>query len=174
MMLAKLEFKKSGDDMTIEKLINELKTFGYDIYLEGENLRYKFHSLIEPPKDRIEVLLDSLKKNKPEVISYLRAQERPNKALSLHDAGVAIQKMTLSEFEQAGLTLKIWSEVLQDHIYFVSSDAVIPHNPLDAVTYTAKELTAMLDMEPEEVRTAHTVKSIFHKARVTEHKGVAA
>lgn len=152
------------------QLVSELKNHGYDIYLEGENLRYKFHSLIEPPKERIAVLLDSLKRNKLEVISYLRAKESPNKATSSYDAGV----MSLNEFGEAEITLKIWSEVLNEMIYFVSSDVVINNNPLDAVAYTAQELTAMLGMEPEEVRAAHTIKALFHKARVIEHRRVAA
>lgn len=85
-----------------------------------------------------------------------------------------IKKMSLSEFEKAGLIVKIWSDILNDYIYFVSNDAVITLNPLDLVSYTAKELTAMLGMQPEEVRTAHTVKSIFSKAKVTQHRRVAA
>lgn len=84
-----------------------------------------------------------------------------------------IFKMPLSEFVKAGKVLKVWSEVLKEHVYFVSSDAVLNRNPLDAVAYTAQELTAMLDMEPEEVRAAHEVKKVFHKAKVKEHrKGV--
>lgn len=88
--------------------------------------------------------------------------------------GIDIQTMKLSDFGKAGLTLKIWSEVLQDNVYFVSNDAVIPPNQLDLVAYTAQELTAMLDMQPEELKAIHEVRTIFHRARVIEHRRVAA
>ncbi|OGP64680.1 MAG: hypothetical protein A3K22_04985 [Deltaproteobacteria bacterium RBG_16_42_7] len=166
---------KKGDYMTIKKLIIELKNYGYDLYLDGGNIGYKFTALIEPPKERIAVLLDSLKRNKPEVISYLGAQESPNKALSPHDAGVDIHSMPLSDFEQAGLVLKVYSEVLQEHICFVSSDAVINRcNNLDAVSYNAQELTTMIDMTPEELKAVHMAKTVFHRARVISHMRVAS
>lgn len=78
--------------MTTRELITELNTYGYDLYLDGENLRYKFHALVEPPKERVAVLLDSLRRNKPEVISYLRSNERPNKPLSFNEIGLDIQR----------------------------------------------------------------------------------
>lgn len=84
-----------------------------------------------------------------------------------------IQKTKLSDFQQAGLILKIWSEVLNDHVYFVSSDSVLNRNPLDAVAYTARELEAMLDMEPAEVQAVHEVKRLFYKGRVIAHRRVA-
>lgn len=83
---------------------------------------------------------------------------------------VDILKMSLSEFKNSGLVLKVWSDTLNDHIYFIPSDAVLSRNPLDLVAYTATELQEMLSMTPEEVRTAHSVKALFHKARVTKHR----
>lgn len=92
---------------------------------------------------------------------------------SFHDGTMTetdILKMPLSEFEKVGKVLKVWSEVLKDHVYFVSSETVLNRNPLDAVAYTAQELQEMLDMTPEEVKAAHEVKRAFHKARVVEHR----
>src|SRR3990167_4064486 len=55
-----------------------------------------------------------------------------------------LEKMLFSEFEKAGKVLKIWSEVLKEHVYFVSSDAILNRcNTLDAIAYTAQELQAM-------------------------------
>lgn len=93
---------------------------------------------------------------------------------SLHDAGIDIQKMSLSEFGNAGISLKIWSEVLQDHVYFISSEDAITRNQLDAVAYSATELTKTLSMTPQEVQAAHSVKTIFHKAKIVEHRRVEA
>lgn len=88
-------------------------------------------------------------------------------------AGTDTQKMPLSEFEKAGLILKVWSEVLKEHVYFVSSEAIVRLNPLDAVAYTAQELQAMFDMDAKEVSAVHELKRLFHKARVIEHSKTA-
>mgnify|MGYP001572507907 CR=1 FL=1 len=69
---------------------------------------------------------------------------------------VDILKMSLSEFKNSSLILKVWSDILNDHIYFIPSDAVLSRNPLDLVAYTAQELQEMLSMTPEEVRAATT------------------
>lgn len=95
---------------------------------------------------------------------------------SFHDGTMTetdIKKMPLSDFEKAGLILKVYSEVLQDHVYFISSEEAITRNQLDAVAYTPKELQQMLGMSPQEVQAAHMVKAIFHRARVKEHRRVA-
>ncbi len=76
--------------MTVKELVSELQNLGYDLYLDGENIRYRFHALVDPPKERTAVLLDSLKRNKPEVILYLRNNERPDKPLSSHETGLTI------------------------------------------------------------------------------------
>lgn len=91
----------------------------------------------------------------------------------VHDGNMTetdLQKMPLSDFEKVGLILKVWSEVLKEPVYFVSSEAVLNRSPLDAVAYTGQELQAMLDMAPEEVKAAHEVKRVFHKTKVIEHR----
>lgn len=153
----------------IVKILDNLKALGYSVTLEGDNIRLRYLGQGEHPAEA-KPFTEELKNNKAQAISYLRAQDSPNKALSLHDEGVSIHKMPLSEFGEAGITLKIWSEVLNDHILFISDDAVITLNPLDLVAYTAMELTAMLDMEPEEVQAAHEVKRAFHRTRVIKHR----
>jgi len=97
--------------------------------------------------------------------------ERPDKPLSSHESGLAILKMPLNEFESAGLILKVRSEVLKEHVYFVSGDSFLNRcNTLDVIAYTSQELQAILDMTPEEVKAAHEVKRVFHKARVIAHR----
>lgn len=94
---------------------------------------------------------------------------------SFHDGTMTetdIKKMPLSDFGKAGLIVKVYSEVLNDHILFISDDAALTLNPLDLVSYTAKELTAMLNMQPEELKAIHEVKTIFHKGRVIAHNRV--
>ena len=137
----------------ILKILDNLKALGYSVDLEGDNIRLRYLGQGEHPAEA-KPLIEVLKNNKAQVISCLRAQETPNKGISSHDAGIDIQKMPLRDFEQAGLTLKVYSEVLNDHIFFISDETVLNRNPLDLVAYTATELTAMIDMEPEEVMAA--------------------
>lgn len=63
--------------MTIQSLISELHTLGYSLSLDGGQIRYKCLSLIEPPKDRVIPLLDTLKRNRETVIGYLKTKGSP-------------------------------------------------------------------------------------------------
>ena len=63
--------------MNIQLAIGELEQLGYSISLEGENIRCKCLSLIEPPKDKVIPLLDTLKRNKQAVIDYLKPKNNP-------------------------------------------------------------------------------------------------
>lgn len=156
--------------MTVIELVNELKVYGYDLYLDSENIRYKFHALVKPPEERSKVLLDLLKRNKPGVIEYLKATDTPNKSLTSHEA-VPIQQMSLREFEKAGLTLKVRSEILNELVVFTSGETDTNRfNTLGSVAYTAKELQAMLTMMPDEVRAAHEVKKAFNMAKIIKHR----
>lgn len=69
---------------TIPSLINELKIIGYTLYLEGENLKYRYIASTEPPKDKVIPLLDTLKRNKGEVKEYLTFKDKhiPNRLLA--------------------------------------------------------------------------------------------
>lgn len=58
----------------VSNLINELKTIGYDLYLDGDNLKYEYHNKIEPPKEKVILLLQELKNHKHEVIRELKKQ----------------------------------------------------------------------------------------------------
>ena len=61
----------------ISDIVTRLKSYGYDLYLEGSTLRYKCLALIEPPKDKVIPLLDTLKRNKQAVIDYLKPKNNP-------------------------------------------------------------------------------------------------
>ena len=61
----------------ISDIVTRLKSYGYDLYLEGSTLRYKCLALLEPPKDKVLPLLDTLKRNKQAVIDYLKPKNNP-------------------------------------------------------------------------------------------------
>ena len=56
----------------ISDIVTRLKSYGYDLYLEGSTLRYKCLALIEPPKDKVLPLLEVIKRNREAVIDYLK------------------------------------------------------------------------------------------------------
>lgn len=63
----------------VSTLISELKTLEYDLYLEGEKIRYRYLGLIDPPKDKIMPLLEEIKTHKSEAITYLKEKGQPEK-----------------------------------------------------------------------------------------------
>lgn len=63
--------------MTAQTVVLELQNLGYTLYLEGDQLRYKCLSLIEPPKDRVIPLLEVIKRNREAVIDYLKPKNNP-------------------------------------------------------------------------------------------------
>lgn len=63
--------------MNIQACIIEFENLGYTLYLDGGNLRYRCTALIEPPKDMVIPLLDTLKRNKGAVIECLKPKNNP-------------------------------------------------------------------------------------------------
>ena len=60
----------------ISDIVTRLKSYGYDLYLEGSTLRYKCLALIEPPKDKVLPLLEVIKRNREAVIDYLKPKNK--------------------------------------------------------------------------------------------------
>lgn len=58
--------------MNIQSVLGELEQLGYSISLDGEKIRYKCLSLIEPPKDKVIPLLEVIKRYRGAVIEYLK------------------------------------------------------------------------------------------------------
>lgn len=83
----------------------------------------------------------------------------------------ALTQMPVRDFEKAGLCLKIWSEVLQEEIFFMSNTRVIPGNlPEGAVFYIARELQALVSqrVKLEGLRLIHDGKRIFNGATISQ------
>ena len=57
--------------------IETLKTLGYEVTIEGNNLRLVYKGTGEPPKDKILPLLDELRANKENAINYLKQKKMP-------------------------------------------------------------------------------------------------
>ena len=52
-------------------LLSDLISIGYEIFLEGDNVRYRYRKPDDPP-DTAEPLIDELRKNKAEVVKILK------------------------------------------------------------------------------------------------------
>ena len=52
-------------------LLSDLASIGYEIFLEGNNVRYRYQKPGNPP-DTVKPLIDELRKNKVEVVNILR------------------------------------------------------------------------------------------------------
>ncbi len=61
----------------LSKILDDLKTLGYVISLEGDNIRLRYLSIGEQPSEA-GPLIEALKSNKAEAVEYLRqAQPLP-------------------------------------------------------------------------------------------------
>jgi len=52
-------------------LLSELENIGYEIHLEGDNIRYRYQKPGNPP-DKVKLLIDELKKYKAEIVKILK------------------------------------------------------------------------------------------------------
>lgn len=131
--------------MNAEEILNQLIERGVAFRVAGDRLR------IEAPQGVLtEELQRTLREHKTALLTLVQAK--------------AVADMTLDEFAQAGLTVRVWSEVLGSHVLFASDNAPDPApTDSDLPVYRASELRklALLDPEPQALRCLHEVKTIF-------------
>lgn len=61
--------------MKISAIINKFHSLGYELFLEGEKIRYRYTGNDNPSADVILPLLDLLKQNRVEAIAFLQQAE---------------------------------------------------------------------------------------------------
>lgn len=99
--------------VTVSNMINELKTIGYDLYLDGENLRYRYTALTEPPKDKFIPLLDTLKRNKGEVKEYFTFKDKSIPFNTLW----GMFKDSLKRVDNPFMDNKAWGRIMKTQEY---------------------------------------------------------
>lgn len=57
----------------------KLKNLGYELYLEGDRVRYRYTLPGDPPADKVKPLLDELRNHKEDVITHLRFKDEFNR-----------------------------------------------------------------------------------------------
>lgn len=56
-------------------LAGKLKSPGYELYLEGDKVKYRYALPGDPPADKVKPLLDELRNHKEDVITHLRFKQ---------------------------------------------------------------------------------------------------
>jgi hypothetical protein len=146
------------------QLISELKNLGYVLYPKGGKIRLKFIQKGEPSKEKAIPLLKKLKKHKAEVMECLgETQNRINPDLS------KIECMTLTEFAQTNLALKVYSSVLGETVYFASNDIVAEKLKGDGlVIYATGELEQLIrkKLNPKALKAIYEAKRVFPGSKI--------
>jgi len=87
---------------TISDIVTRLKSYGYDLYLEGSTLRYKCLAMLEPPKDKVLPLLETLRRDRQAVIEELKPK---NTSIPFE----VLRDLYLATFNRTG-----WTQGLMD------------------------------------------------------------
>lgn len=136
----------------MENILTKLQQTGVTISIVNNNLRFA-------PKDKITPeLVEEIKKNKAEIVDYLKDVE-------------LVQNMPLDTFAGANLVLKVASKVLGEDILFVSSDETAKKLKDEGfIVYTAQELKTIvrLNPSPETLKAIHEVKNVFPESKVVQ------
>lgn len=149
------------------RAIQKLKQVGFDIWLEGEKIRYKQRS--KNPVDEVWVnnLLHNIKEHKQETIRYLRQGTKPTPKQDPTEpvADSVYNSLTLDpDFTKAGLIVKFYSDLLNEDFYLCSTpqlrDLARKHDQ-GIVAYLPEEVERLAGLRPEEVKRLHMVKKAF-------------
>lgn len=83
--------------------------------------------------------------------------------------------ITINEFKKRTLGIEIFSEVLNENVWFCSDEGMaeqIQNDDPGAVCYTADELSELIDLDPSEdfLKKIHNAKSVFEDSRIIKTK----
>jgi len=95
--------------------------------------------------------------------------ETENKQITLE----TINGIKLSEFKMRNLAIEIYSEILNENIWFCSNKEMVNHIMEDdptAVCYTADELQKLIELNPCEnfLKGIHYTKTVFNYSKLIE------
>ncbi|MCH9647759.1 MAG: hypothetical protein K0U98_05935 [Deltaproteobacteria bacterium] len=149
--------------MSALELLAEVHRRGVAIEVEGGHLR------LSPASALSTDLIGELRVHKSKLLELL--ESRPNtdfdKVLpqgfseeqpTLRTDGVT--SMSLAEFSRAHLVVEVCSEVLQESVVFASDNATVDSGE-QRVVYRARELSLLLSLGADELRSLHAAKKIF-------------
>lgn len=132
--------------LEISTLVVKLKSMGYALFLEGEKLRYKSLSLIEPPREKALPLLEIIKRNREAVIAYLRQKAKT-----------------------PGLAYKIYSEIFDSILWVCDTEAhrrLLQQRGATEPIYTGAEILELKRLPKDDkgkkaLSCIHRTKAVF-------------
>lgn len=136
------------------KLILKLESFGFDLWIEGTDIRFKYRGEGEPPKEA-QTFLKEIREHREEVFDSLVEE---------------IKRMPLEEFKRGNFLLKVRSSLLDEIIFFASNLATVEKcGTVAGPIYTAYELEKLLESgaRGEDLKAIHEAKAIFN-GRITD------
>jgi len=79
--------------------------------------------------------------------------------------------ISLKEFKKRNLAVLVYSEFLEDEVWFCSNDDMakkIQNDDPDAVTYTANELMEIVNLSPNRqgLKSIHDTKKCFRNSKI--------
>ncbi|NIP37468.1 MAG: hypothetical protein GWM89_00060 [Candidatus Dadabacteria bacterium] len=82
-----------------------------------------------------------------------------------------IPNISLADFKKRNMGVLVYSEFLQDEVWFCSNDDMakkIKNDDNDATTYTADELLEMIKLNPspEGLKSIHEAKKCFKNSKI--------
>jgi hypothetical protein len=112
---------------SVDEMLAKAESADLKIWAEGDRLK------IEGPRSA-EPLVKEIISRKPEVMEHLRAQ--------------AIASMSLEEFRKGFLAVRVWSKVLNRHLWFVSHPRAAHELGVKGLYFTGQELAELLRLHP--------------------------
>ena len=125
------------------QLIRKLELLGYKIFLKEDRLCYEFIGKGKPDPNTVTELLQGLKKQKNEILSYLR-------------------------FAQSNAAVKIHSNLLNEDIWLLSDEKMRESLDDDLVVYLPGEIKHLtrINVSPEQLRKIHACKKVFPGSKI--------
>jgi hypothetical protein len=112
---------------SVDVMLAQAESAGLKIWAEGDRLKIKGPRSAEP-------LAKEIISRKPEVLEHLRAQ--------------AIASMSLEQFRKGFLAVRVWSKVLNRHLWFVSHPRAAHELGVKGLYFTGQELAELLRINP--------------------------
>ncbi|MEM9553710.1 MAG: hypothetical protein AAGC60_05585 [Acidobacteriota bacterium] len=136
--------------------LERLKGLGVHLSCRGDRLR------IDAPKGTLdEALREKIKQLKQSLLLEVTKEPLASEARSDRIASVA--SMNLCDFAQAGLVVRVWSDLLQSEVLFVSDNVDEERiRTSELPVYRAHELEKLHSFgSPRGIQAVHHIKKIF-------------
>jgi TubC N-terminal docking domain len=147
--------------MTPEDLLAEARERGIVLRAAGDRLQFRPVNRVPPE------LREELRQHKAQLLAILKAGPTVGESLP---AGLRSSewplldeenlRMSLAEFAEARLVVRVWSECLNERLVFASDNAVLDPGEREPV-YRALELRELVGMNAVDLRCVHQVKKVF-------------